>query len=64
MLLEVRPSNDRARRLYESCGFATVGVRKRYYPSFNETREDALVMRRMLNLESAAEPASPGDEPS
>ncbi|MCX7275379.1 MAG: ribosomal protein S18-alanine N-acetyltransferase [Burkholderiales bacterium] len=64
MLLEVRPSNDRARRLYETGGFETVGVRKRYYPSFNETREDALVMRRALNLETAVEPASPGGNPT
>ena len=64
MLLEVRPSNDRARRLYESCGFGTVGVRKRYYPSFNETREDALVMRRALDLDTTAEPARPGDGPT
>ena len=64
MLLEVRPSNDRARRLYETSGFDTVGVRKRYYPSFNETREDALVMRRALDPETAPLPPRPGDRPT
>ena len=39
--LEVRVSNDRARKLYESEGFRAVGVRKGYYSS---TREDAIVM--------------------
>jgi ribosomal-protein-alanine N-acetyltransferase len=39
--LEVRVSNERARRLYESAGFRAVGVRKGYYSS---TREDAIVM--------------------
>lgn len=48
MFLEVRPSNEHARRLYETSGFATVGHRRRYYPSYNETREDAIVMRLPL----------------
>ena len=48
MFLEVRPSNDRARSLYETSGFETVGLRKRYYPSYNDSREDALVMRLPL----------------
>lgn len=43
MLLEVRPSNDAARQLYESEGFKLVGTRKNYYPS-NQGREDALVL--------------------
>lgn len=42
--LEVRPSNDRARQVYERYGFCTVGLRKAYYPAANQTREDALVM--------------------
>jgi [ribosomal protein S18]-alanine N-acetyltransferase len=41
--LEVRPSNEPARRLYQSAGFLEVGRRKQYY---TDTREDALVMSR------------------
>jgi ribosomal-protein-alanine N-acetyltransferase len=44
VLLEVRPSNHRARQLYETSGFRTVGIRKRYYPAPDLTREDAIVM--------------------
>jgi [ribosomal protein S18]-alanine N-acetyltransferase len=43
MLLEVRPSNESARALYESEGFKLVGTRKNYYPS-KDGREDALVL--------------------
>lgn len=39
LTLEVRPSNEPARRLYSRFGFAPVGVRKEYYVD-----EDALVM--------------------
>ena len=39
LTLEVRASNDAARRLYERFGFSAVGVRKNYYLT-----EDALVM--------------------
>lgn len=39
--LEVRVSNDPARRLYERLGFKTAGIRKRYYV---DTQEDALIM--------------------
>ncbi|MGE5450246.1 MAG: ribosomal protein S18-alanine N-acetyltransferase [Acidobacteriota bacterium] len=45
--LEVRPSNARARALYERQGFEAVGVRKHYYPAL-EGREDAIVMRRHI----------------
>ena len=45
--LEVRRSNLDAMRLYESRGFAVVGVRVGYYP---DTDEDALVMRRPSRL--------------
>jgi ribosomal-protein-alanine N-acetyltransferase len=47
--LEVRPSNTRARALYLREGFADVGLRKRYYPAASG-REDALVMRRLIEL--------------
>lgn len=43
-LLEVRRSNSSARRLYESLGFNTLGVRKGYYPNGPGLTEDALVM--------------------
>lgn len=39
--LEVRVSNEPAKRLYQRFGFAPAGVRKAYYP---DNREDALVM--------------------
>lgn len=50
--LEVRPSNTRARALYQREGFVDIGVRKHYYPA-EEGREDALVMRREIKLEAA-----------
>jgi [ribosomal protein S18]-alanine N-acetyltransferase len=43
ILLEVRPSNAAAITLYRSEGFSQVGVRKGYYPSSHNQREDALV---------------------
>ncbi len=45
LFLEVRPSNVEARRLYERYGFDEVGRRKDYY---SRPREDALVLRRLL----------------
>ncbi len=45
--LEVRPSNQPAIRLYERCGFETIGRRKGYYPAA-KGREDAIVMRLAL----------------
>lgn len=47
--LEVRPSNERALALYRREGFVEVGRRKAYYPA-PEGREDALVMRRDIDL--------------
>ena len=41
LTLEVREGNLPARRLYESCGFQTVAVRKNYY---ERPREDAVLM--------------------
>jgi ribosomal-protein-alanine N-acetyltransferase len=43
--LEVRDSNERARRLYGSRGFEEVGRRKQYY---SRPVEDAIVLRRSL----------------
>lgn len=49
--LEVRPSNTRARALYERHGYAQVGLRKNYYPALGG-REDAVVMRREVALDA------------
>jgi [ribosomal protein S18]-alanine N-acetyltransferase len=43
VLLEVRPSNRPARRLYRSLGFTEVGTRRGYYPDLSG-REDAIVL--------------------
>lgn len=43
--LEVRDSNDRAKRLYGSRGFVEIGRRKSYY---RRPVEDAIVLRRVL----------------
>jgi len=43
--LEVRDSNERARRLYRSNGFEEVGRRRRYY---RRPVEDAIVLRRAM----------------
>ena len=45
ILLEVRPSNQRALAVYRRYGFELIGVRKNYYPSAAGEREDAIVMR-------------------
>ena len=49
MLLEVRPSNPHALAFYQHVGFEQIGIRKNYYPSHGASREDAIVMRLMLN---------------
>lgn len=46
-MLEVRPSNTAALRLYEKLGFNEIGVRRNYYPCENG-REDALLLARSL----------------
>lgn len=51
VLLEVREGNEEAVALYESLGFVTAGVRRRYYP---DTGEDALVMVREPWCEDSA----------
>ena len=45
VLLEVRPSNERALHVYRRFGFAEIGRRKGYYPAHEGKREDAIVMR-------------------
>ncbi|WP_247869739.1 MULTISPECIES: ribosomal protein S18-alanine N-acetyltransferase [Oxalobacteraceae] len=48
VLLEVRPSNQRALSVYQHYGFVQIGQRKGYYPAQGNTREDAIVMRFQL----------------
>lgn len=48
VLLEVRPSNERALAVYRRFGFAEIGRRKGYYPAHEGKREDAIVMRLAL----------------
>ena len=43
LTLEVRASNEPARRLYEKLGFIQVGLRKNYY---RNPREDACILRK------------------
>ena len=45
LFLEVRVSNENARRLYEAHGFRLVGRRPGYYA---RPKEDALVMRKVI----------------
>jgi [ribosomal protein S18]-alanine N-acetyltransferase len=52
--LEVRVSNEPARALYMSMGFAPVGIRRRYY---RDNNEDALVMTRRLSDRARPESA-------
>jgi ribosomal-protein-alanine N-acetyltransferase len=47
MLLETRPSNTNALKLYRSEGFNEVGTRKAYYPA-PHGREDALILAKAL----------------
>jgi ribosomal-protein-alanine N-acetyltransferase len=47
LLLEVRPSNAPALRLYDRYGFQRIGLRRDYYPA-HAGREDAIVMRIAL----------------
>lgn len=47
MLLEVRPSNASAVRMYQRYGFERIGVRRGYYPA-QTGREDAIVLRVTL----------------
>ncbi|MGF6275626.1 ribosomal-protein-alanine N-acetyltransferase [Massilia sp. UYP11] len=45
ILLEVRPSNERALEVYRRHGYVQIGRRKGYYPAGAAGREDAIVMR-------------------
>ena len=48
LLLEVRPSNEAALRLYRSANFQLIGTRRGYYATPTGDREDALVLQRSL----------------
>ena len=48
ILLEVRPSNERALKVYRRYGYVEIGRRKGYYPAHEGKREDAIVMRYVL----------------
>jgi [ribosomal protein S18]-alanine N-acetyltransferase len=50
IFLEVRPSNDAGRRLYQRAGFEEIGRRPRYYQALLG-REDALVLARALHAD-------------
>jgi ribosomal-protein-alanine N-acetyltransferase len=55
--LEVRPSNPLAIALYQSVGFVQVGLRKGYYQA-PEGREDALVLKLVLDAEITPAPGA------
>ena len=48
IFLEVRAGNEPAVQLYKSAGFNDVGRRPAYYVGANQSRYDALTMRRSL----------------
>ncbi len=52
IILEVRPSNIPAVKLYERMGYSIIGVRRAYYPADQVTgqREDAGVMAKSITL--------------
>ncbi|MEA1961315.1 MAG: ribosomal protein S18-alanine N-acetyltransferase [Bacillota bacterium] len=45
ILLEVRPSNTVARKMYTELGYMETGLRKQYY---SDNQEDAIIMTRFL----------------
>jgi ribosomal-protein-alanine N-acetyltransferase len=53
IILEVRPSNESALKLYQRLGYEQIGVRKNYYPldAASGLREDALVLTKSIKLE-------------
>ncbi|HTH93622.1 MAG TPA: ribosomal protein S18-alanine N-acetyltransferase [Rhodocyclaceae bacterium] len=48
MFLEVRESNYSARALYVGGGFGEIGVRRNYYATVGNQREDAILMAKTL----------------
>lgn len=53
IILEVRPTNDAALKLYQSLGYEQIGLRKNYYPvnAVGGLREDALVLAKSIKLQ-------------
>lgn len=54
IILEVRPSNESALKLYQILGYEQIGLRKNYYPvnTASGLREDALVLAKSIKLEA------------
>ena len=48
-IIENKAGSQGSLAVYNHLGFEQIGVRKNYYPSTGSTREDAIVMRLMLN---------------
>lgn len=48
IILEVRPTNLKAIKLYEKYDFKEIGRRKDYYTNPDKTHEDAIVLSRSL----------------
>ncbi len=53
IILEARPSNEAALKLYQNLGYEQIGLRKNYYPVdiTSGLREDALVLAKSIKLE-------------
>jgi len=62
VFLETRPSNLGAIRLYQSMGFAQIGIRRGYYQAA-AGREDAIVMRRSLEWSPRLLESAPNEFP-
>ena len=54
--LEVRVSNVGAQQAYRRLGFATVSMRRNYYPAARGAREDAIVMSLPIGRDASADP--------
>jgi len=54
IILEVRPSNLSAVKLYQGLGYENIGLRKNYYPmdAASGLREDAWVFAKSIKLEA------------
>jgi ribosomal-protein-alanine N-acetyltransferase len=49
ILLEVRPSNEVAKKMYKKHQFTEIAHRKNYYQNPDSTKEDALVLTLLLD---------------